>query len=353
MTSPGSIASTRYRTAEGRNDATTIAVAICLSFLIAACGASDPADPADGTSRDGSADSASQGADFTIDVGDSPQSVATDQQGTIYVGTYDGVAVIRPGATSVDHTVAVGDDTTSIAVGGDGDLYVSNNTSSTITVFPPGAATPTQTLAMGMSGYLSTDRSGTVYAGCQNATTFGICSISPVAHSLTRIADAALDAGRVEGIAITESGDIYFASDSVNYLSMIGHGASAVTRTIPLSASANRVVADKSGNIYAQTGDTVSVIMAGASTVDHTVKVPDGPFEALAVDDDGGIFAGAAGSNNWTAPGKVYYFKPGTTKIDHTYTVGARPFWATIDNGGSLYVANLNSNTVSVVSKAK
>jgi len=112
----------------------------------------------------------------------------------------------------------------------------------------------------------------------------------------------------VDALAVDRAGNVYAATTSPR-IYKIAQGKAEVYATIPDVGSVLSLVADRSGVLYAGTEDAGSVVRVEAGGKTSVYYRPDDPFViALAVADDGAVYAGTGGGKallyRITGPGR-------------------------------------------------
>jgi sugar lactone lactonase YvrE len=209
----------------------------------------------------------------------SPDTLAVDPQGTLYVGNYyraknGAIKVYPPGASSPSATIEVSGRQV-LAVDAADDLYVGTDRTNTINVYANQGQTLVRTLTGTSRPYaLAVDPGGNVYAG--NAT-----GVNVYASGGTKIIRS-LPSQLVTGLALDGNSDLYVLSgESAEDQTVTEYEAnsSQVERTIARLYYANAIAVDEHSSLYVSIcecneggGGQINVYPAKATVPQRTIE---------------------------------------------------------------------------------
>ncbi len=274
----------------------------------------------------------------------SPDAVAVDGSGNVYVANFQGntVSVFAPGATSPTATLTGLSSPNNLIVDGSGNLYVANRGNNTVSKFTSGATTPSATLT-GLSGpgAMTFDSNGNLYVA--NAAAGPISKFAPGDTTPSATLSGVLNA---DALAFDNSGNLYAANFGTGTgngttVSKFAPGATTPTATLTGLNVPFALAFDSSGNLYVANsqGSTVSKFAPGATVPTATLTGLPGP-KSLAFDGTGNLYVANSGT--------VYRVAPGASAPSAAINVSNGASNIAFDQNGTLFAAGvLNGNIVS------
>ncbi len=294
----------------------------------------------------------------TIGVGTNPIGVAYDSgNGDVYAANYGSNDVSVISGTSVVATVDVGYGPQGVAYdSGNGDMYVVNSASNDVSVISGTSVVATVPSGTEPLGVTYDNADGDVYVTDFNG---GNGNTVSVISGATNTLVATVTVGSSPAGISYDSADeeVYVANYQASSVSVIS-GTSVVT-TVGVGNGPFGVGYDSgNGDVYvANLGSNDVIVISGTSVV-ATINVGAGPAGVGYDSGNGDVYVTNSGSNTVSVistfldVGSMDGNRVGVVPtVVSTVNVGTRPTDVGYDSGnGYVYVANLGSNTVSVIS---
>ena len=286
----------------------------------------------------------------TIPVETSPIGVAYNaKNGDMYVTNFDSgtVSVIDSSTNTVTKTIPVGTLPRGVAYNGkNGDMYVANEGSGTVSVIDSSTNTVTKTIPVGTrpSGVAYNGENGDMYVADQNSATVSVIDsgTNTVTTTITGMSGPFVLAYNAK------NGDMYVVNRALDTVSVIDSSTNTVTTTI------SGVENNPLGIAYNGKNDNMYVTIQGSSKVSVIDSVTNEVTTILTDVRSPQNIAYNEGNDNMyftMSPNIVSVIDSNTNKIIETITVENRPNGLAYNpDNGNMYVANILSNTVSVIS---
>jgi YVTN family beta-propeller protein len=254
------------------------------------------------------------------------------------------IVVLDPATSSVIATIPSGADPSDVVVSPDGSrVYIPNNVSGTVSVISTATNTVIATIVSGGGRAAITPDGSRLYVASLSGTIFVIDTATNTVSQTIPIG------GFLDGIAITPDGTrAYITNNSQNAVIALNLATNTVITTIPVGIGPRGIAILPFGTVafVANTGsDLISEIDITRNIVDdndsHRVR---NPKEVVFSPTDGHIYV-ATGDNTVVGVDVTFAENPPPIIIP----VGNTPARLVVAPNGTLYVANLNDGTVSVI----
>ena len=289
----------------------------------------------------------------TVGVGTNPVGVAYDSgNGDIYVTNAISGSVSVISGTSVVATIGVGTNPVGVAYdSGNGDIYVTNTNSGSVSVISGTSVVATVTVGASPEGVGYDSGNGYVYV-----TNFGSNSVSVISDTSV-VATVGVGTEPVGVRYASENGHVYVANWGSGTVSVIS-GTSVVT-TVGAGGEPEDVGYDNgNGYVYVANYNSDNVSVISGTSVVATVGVGSQPVGVAFDRGNGDVYVSNSGSDSVSVistalglgnlGGQLVRTIP---SILATVAVGTAPSAVGYDRGnGYIYVANADSNNVSVIS---
>ncbi len=306
-----------------------------------------------------------------------PIAMAFDKHGNLFVANEGvspnyGTTVTEffPAHTSPSVTLTGLDFPQALAFDGSGNLYVANLINDSVSVFAPGATTPTSTLTVNAPRAVAVDGSGNVFVSSDTNI------VSEFAPGATTASAILTGVNRPWALAFDSRGNLYAANYAANSVSEFAPGATTPTSTIvtgqngpaalAFDGAGNLYVANRDGNSVSEFGptyaindgnsgknytvtiatSTTGIINKAPLTIRATgnVKVYDSTTTASAAP----VVSGLLGSD--TATGLLEVYGDKNAGLSKTLSVSA--YTVSDGNSGNNYVVTTVSTTTGVINRA-
>ena len=227
-----------------------------------------------------------------------------------------------------------------VAVDGQGNVYIADTANNVIKEWSPGAPQPV-VLCSGFSNpkAVAVDRSGNLYIA--DSGNNAIKEFSVANQQMTTLASGL---SSPSGVAVDAQGNVYFSNSGINAIDEWNAASQQVTQLVNTGLSGPTGVAvDALGNVYfADSGhNAVKERMAVSGAV--TALVSSGLLNptGLAVDGQGNVYISDTGDNaakEWNA---------GSQQVSALVSAGLNgPAGTAVDSVGNVYIADTNNNAV-------
>ena len=285
----------------------------------------------------------------TIDVGSYPQRAAFDSaNGYVYVTNFlsNNVSVINGSSNKFISTVDVGSYPHGVAFDPtNGYIYVTNDGSGNVSVINGSTNNVISTIDVGSSPYGAVFDSSNGYVYVTNT---GSGNVSVINGSTNRvISTISVGLGPLGAAFDSANGYVYVTDFTSGSVLVINGSTNKVTQSISVGLFPTAVAVDSlNGNIYVTNieSDNVSVINGSSNSVIATISVGLGPSGATFDPSNGYVYVTNTGSGN------VSVINGSTNSVISTIDVGSYPQGATFDpSNGYVYVTNTGSDNVSVI----
>lgn len=231
-----------------------------------------------------------------------PVGVAVDQKGTVYWTDYDsGELLSLPMGAAAPKVLLAGlNHPSGVAVDSSGNLFYAESFSQNVSELPAGSSTPRFLFnAGGYATFLALDSKGNVYVvegpdTCNGqggaASTNSASSIVEFDVTTRAITTVVSDAGRIGGVFVTSSGNLYYTTCSGTVKEIQDRLITPETIVSGLSPSTG-VAVDANGDIfYTEYSSGVYVLRAGSSSSTIVIGGNQTQFYGLALDGNGDVF---------------------------------------------------------------
>jgi len=300
-------------------------------------------------------------------VGDNPEGVAVDPvNGDVYVAnTSSGtVSVINPITDKVIDTITVGvvSAPQQLAVATNGDVYVTDAGAHTVSVIDPTSNTVIDTITGFNPVAVAANPGGDIYVvNGGSSSVYDSGAVSVIDPSTNKIIDAINDVGnRPVGIAVNPGGDIYVPSYSgygtnSGHVAVIDPTSNTVIDTITVNTQEPQAVTVAGGSVYVGSTDG-GISSQPVAVIDPTTNTVTGYITGSAPANLGGMTQNASGSTVYITTGSndLQLIDTSTNTVIGNINTGVAdgdPFGAAYDAAtGSVFVTNINGDSVSVIS---
>ena len=294
----------------------------------------------------------------TVGVGTNPFEVAYDSgNGDVYVTNINSNDVSVISGTTVVATVGVGNEPHGVAYdSGNGDVYVANYGSNDVSVISGTSVVATVPSGTGPFGVAYDSANGDVYVSDINGGSGSTVSvISGVTNTLVATVTVG---GSPAGIGYDSAdAEVYVMNENSDSVSVIS--GTSVVATVGVGTNPFEVGYDSgNGDVYVTNYASNNVSVISGTTVVATIGVGNSPNGVGYDSGNGDVYVANLGSNTvnvistfldvGSLDGNLVGAVP---SVVSTVNVGTHPTDVGYDSGnGYVYVANLQSNTVSVIS---
>ena len=285
----------------------------------------------------------------TIDVGQHPSGAAFDSSnGYVYVANAysNNVSVINGSTDSVIATISVGSGPSGVAFDPiNGYIYVTNYESDNVSVINGSTNNVISTIDVGSYPQRAAFDSANGYVYVTNFLSNNVSVINGSSNKFISTVDVG---SYPHGVAFDPTnGYIYVTNDGSGNVSVINGSTNNVISTIDVGSSPYGAVFDSSnGYVYVtNTGSgNVSVINGSTNRVISTISVGLGPLGAAFDSANGYVYV-----TDFTS-GSVLVINGSTNKVTQSISVGLFPTAVAVDSlNGNIYVTNIESDNVSVI----
>ncbi|HEY3675818.1 MAG TPA: hypothetical protein VGK84_07465 [Candidatus Tumulicola sp.] len=263
----------------------------------------------------------------------------------VVVYTHNGKQVLRTITDGIHSPDAM-------AIDSQGTLYVGNldhSSSGAVKVYPPGTSTPTTTITVRGRQVLACDASGNLYIGTDKTNVINVYSNqgTTLVRTLTGIR-------RPVAIAFDAVGNVY--AGNVVGINVYEAGGTKLLRTIP-STDAYALAFDSTGELYVLSAEneTVEEFAPNGSVPDRTITEQDGLYypNAIALDDHNYLYVANCGTCQESTPGNVTVYAPKQTSVSRTIDRGVDGPYAIAYDNPDFYVGNRRPETVTMYRHGK
>jgi sugar lactone lactonase YvrE len=164
----------------------------------------------------------------------SPQGIAVDAAGTLYVANYGSNSVTEylAGTTSPSVTLTSGiTKPLDVNVDSKGDLYVTNNSLSTIVAFEPGSTSPDVTIDLSKPSNVTTSKKRELFATYNN----GSGHVEACKSLSTTCTDLGITVELAQGLTLDKAGNMLVGDVFGQVIDIYAPGATSPFRTISVS----------------------------------------------------------------------------------------------------------------------
>lgn len=291
-------------------------------------------------------------AGATVDVGTLPMGLAVAPDGgTVYVTTTDtGLVAVDPKTKTVTQTFTVGNYPTDVGIANDGrTAFTSDDASSSRS----GAITRVD-LTGATDNYMSSGGVGPLLRVTVGPDTAyfpdNSCLILTASIAQpTQLLDSFSVTCKPTDLALSTDGKSAYVTSLTGSLDFVDMTNESVTKTIDVASSADAITlaSTPSGRfayIASQSDGTVVVVDLSAQAVTDTINVGNSPQRLVASPNGERVYV----TN--TDDGSVSVIQTTDNTVIDTISVGTKPVGvATSNDGGLLFVANSGDGTVSII----
>lgn len=264
----------------------------------------------------------------TIPVGSNPTGLAVTPDGNrVYVANYasNDVSVIDTSTNIVVATIPVPGTSYGVAVTPDGSrVYVANHHPQRISVISTAANTVINDIPLAIKPFqiAITPDGSTVYVTCQD-----VCDrLARIATATDTLVDYTLVPGGAQaGLDVSPDGNkLYVSSSNSNAISVVAAATGMLSSTIPVGATTGGVVVSPAGDkVYAGTGDgNLAVIATATSTLLASIPAgtPNGLRGVSLTSDGAAVYVADWNTNS------VSVVDTAANQLSATIPVGANPY---------------------------
>jgi sugar lactone lactonase YvrE len=292
-----------------------------------------------------------------------PQALAVDPAGVLYVANtaHNDVAVYAPGSANPSRTITVATGLSApeaLAFDSSGNLYAANSWGSTVTVYGSENNAVLRTITHGIVTpmALAFDRDGNLYVANYEGTPGGVNTDNGAvtvyapgaARPFLTIAEGIH--GWNYSMGFDSAKNLYVASGCYNHnnpISVYAHGSASLLRTISKGVYYPcAITLDAPGNLYVANygANSVAIFPSGGSTPSRIITNGLNYPDALALDESGKLFV-----TNWSGGhdrrwGSITVYPPEgvrpSRKITQGLDSGAGPYGSVLGPSGDLYVVD-------------
>ena len=296
----------------------------------------------------------------TIDVGSPDAATFDSSNGYVYISNCfsSSVSVINGSTNNVISTIDVGQHPSGAAFDpSNGYVYVANAYSNNVSVINGSTDSVIATISVGSgpSGVAFDPINGYIYV-----TNYESDNVSVINGSTNNvISTISVGLGPLGAAFDSANGYVYVTDFTSGSVLVINGSTNKVTQSISVGLFPTAVAVDSlNGNIYVTNieSDNVSVINGSSNSVIATISVGSGPYGATFDPSNGYVYVTNTGSDN------VSVINGSSNSVIATISVGSGPIISIFDteifstgivfdpNNGYVYVTNVASGTVSIIS---